>query len=146
VLGFSENLRSAMDRAQAQGRTGMSCKPSSSLVDRVLKGTFLRALIIYGLSVIAICAPGKAWEEPDKQAFEEKIGIIASMIQDHAKSLGAGTDSASLRAQCLLQSIGIDVVHRYLELNPGDVTWKQKYVKLREDLTVCLYMMYKTQK
>lgn len=138
-----------MDRAQAQGRTCMNYKPSCSLVDRVRKGTFLQALIIYVLSVIAICAPGKAWEEPDKQAFEEKIGIIASMIQDHGKSLGAGSgeiDPASLRAQCLLQSIGIDVVHRYLELNPDDVSWKQKYVKLREDLTVCLYIMYKTQK
>ena len=126
----------------------MSCKPSFSIVDRVLKGTFLQALIIYFLSVIAICAPGKAWEESDKQAFEEKIGIIASLIQDHAKSLGSGSgelDLASLRAHCLLQSIGIDVVHRYLELNPGDVPWKQKYVKLREGLTVCLYMMYKTQ-
>jgi len=137
-----------MDRAQGQGRFCMSCKPSLSIMVRVLKGTFLQALIIYLLSVIAICAPGKAWEESDKQAFEEKIGIIASMIQDHAKSLGSGSgalDPAYLRAQCLLQSIGIDVVHRYLELNPGDTPWKQKYVKLREDLTVCLYMMHKTQ-
>lgn len=110
-----------MDRALAQGRTCMSCKPRCSIVDRVLKGTFLKALIIYVLSVIAICTPGKAWEESDKQAFEEKIGIIASMIQDHAKSLGSGSgelDPDSLRAQCLLQSIGIDVVHRFLELNP----------------------------
>ena len=139
-----------MDRLQAQGRACMSRKSSLSFIDRVLKGTFLQILFIhFFLSVIAICAPGKAWEESDKQAFEEKIGIIASMIQDHAKSLGSGSgevDPASLRAQCLLQSIGIDVVHRYLEFNPGDAPWKQKYVKLREGLTVCLYMMYKNQK
>ena len=98
---------------------------------------------------MATSQTGKAWEESDKQAFEEKIGIIASMIQDHAKSLGSGSSepvSASVRAQCLLQSIGIDVVHRYLELNPGDGPWQQKYAKLRDGLTVCLYMMYKTQK
>jgi hypothetical protein len=138
-----------MDRLRAQGRACISCKPSPSIIDRVLKGAFLQALFIYFLSAIAICAPGKAWEESDKQAFEEKIGIIASMIQDHAKSLGSGSGElvpASLRTQCLLQSIGIDVVHRYLEFNPGDALWRQKYVKLREGLTACLYMMYQTQK
>lgn len=138
-----------MDRAHAKGRTYMNCKPSCSIVDRIIKVFFLQVLIIYVLSFVAMCAPVKAWEESDKQAFEEKVGIIASMIQDHAKSLGSGSgelNSASLRAQCLLQSIGIDVVHRYLELNPGDVPWRQKYVKLREGLTACLYMMYKIQK
>jgi hypothetical protein len=138
-----------MDRAYAQSSACMSCKPSLSFIARVLKGTFLQPAFLFCLSVVAICAPGKAWEESDNQAFEAKIGIISGIIQDHAKSLGSGSgvlDSASLRAQCLLQSIGIDVVHRYLELNPGDAPWTQKYVKLRDGLTLCLYMMYKTQK
>ena len=96
------------------------------------------------LSVFAICPHAKAWEERDKQAFEEKIGIIAGMVQETGKSLGSDRDS--WRLHCLLQSIGIDVVNRYLQLNPGDVPWKQKHAKLREDLTVCLYMMYRIQK
>lgn len=94
--------------------------------------------------------PAKAWEEADKKAFEEKIEIIATIIQEHQKSIASSSsekvDSSSLRFLCLLQSIGIDVVHRYLALSPNDLAWRQKYPKLRDDLTVCLYVMYKTPK
>lgn len=138
-----------MNRVQIQGRACMSCKPTPSFIDKVIKDTFLQVLFISFLSVIVICAPGKAWDESDKQAFEEKIDIIGNMIKENAKSLSSGPgklDPASLRFQCLLQSIGIDVVHRYLEFNPGDPRWKQNYVELRNGLTVCLYVMYNPQK
>lgn len=100
------------------------------------------------ISVVALCTPSKAWEESDKQAFLDKISIMSNIILDHNKLITSGAgpvDPSSLRQQCLLQSIGIDVIHRYLEFNPDDEPWKQKYLRLRDNLTLCLAMMYNSQ-
>lgn len=86
-----------------------------------------------------------AWEESDKRAFEEKIGIVAAMVNEQREGIDTSTPEAAkagLRTQCLLQSIGIDVVKRYLDFNPGDQWWQQKYSRLRDDLTVCLGILY----
>jgi hypothetical protein len=86
-----------------------------------------------------------AWEEADKKAFEEKIGILAEMINKQRAEIDTSSPAAAragLRTQCLLQSIGIDVVKRYLDFNPNDQWWQQKYSRLRDDLTVCLGLLY----
>jgi hypothetical protein len=105
---------------------------------------------VWGAVLMTLCslvAPSKAlaWEESDKRAFEEKIGIVAAMVNEQREQIDTSTPEsakAGLRTQCLLQSIGIDVVKRYLDFNPGDQWWQQKYSRLRDDLTVCLGLLY----
>ena len=97
------------------------------------------------LCSIAVPSRALAWEESDKRAFEEKIGIVAAMVNQQRAEIDTSNPEAAkagLRTQCLLQSIGIDVVKRYLDFNPGDQWWQQKYSKLRDDLTACLGLLY----
>jgi hypothetical protein len=93
--------------------------------------------------LVTFVSPSYAWEESDKQAFEEKIELISALVVQQSKSINTKED---VRTQCLLQSTGIDVVTRYLQLNPNDKPWRAKYLKLRDSLTVCLGVMYKMNK
>jgi hypothetical protein len=109
-----------------------------------------RVSLIWGAVLMTLCslvAPSRAlsWEETTKRAFEEKIGIVAAMVNEQREEIDTSTPEAAkagLRTQCLLQSIGIDVVKRYLDCNPGDQWWQQKHSRLRDGLTVCLGLLY----
>ena len=104
---------------------------------------FKRSAHIIAIMLLTFVSPSYAWEESDKQAFQEKIELISGLVTEQSKSINTKED---VRTQCLLQSIGIDVVNRYLQLNPNDKPWRAKYLKLRDSLTVCLGVMYKMNK
>ena len=104
---------------------------------------FLITILLIGVGLYIAPLPTHAWEESDKVAFEQKISIIGEVIVDQSKKIKGKDDE---RTQCLLQSIGIDVIHRYLELNPGDAVWRKKYSELRDTMTVCLAILYQGPK
>ncbi len=114
------------------------------IIDRLTLSRFRGAFLALVL-LLASPSGALAWEEADKKAFEEKIGILAEIINKQRAEIDTSSPSttrADLRTQCLLQSIGIDVVKRYLDFNPNDQWWQQKYSRLRDDLTACLGLLY----
>ena len=131
-----------------------------SLFTKKHSGNWIK-LFLFNVFILLCCAPSQAWEEADSAALSEKMNIMSALITSQAEKLdmqilkdslsgqNKKSDMATLekaysnfRAFCLLQSISIDVLHRYLELNPRDSTWKQTYPKLRDELTVCPGSMY----
>jgi len=100
---------------------------------------------------LALCpSPSKSWEESDKTAFVEKMIIIKDQIDRQRSALKNGLSHregyAVWRKYCQLQSIGIDVIHHYLQMNPGDQEWRDYYNKVRDKMTECLYVMYEIEK
>ena len=104
---------------------------------------FIITVLLVGAGLYTAPLPTHAWEESDKVAFEQKISIIGRLIIDQSENIKGKGDE---RAQCLLQSIGLDVIHRYLELNPSDAVWSKKYSELRDTMTVCLAILYQGPK
>jgi hypothetical protein len=112
---------------------------------RILSGGFLLAI-----ALALFPSPSKSWEESDKSAFIEKITIVKEQIDKQPSvlkdKLTPRQGYAAWRKYCLLQSVGIDIVHHYLQMNPGDQEWRQYYDKVRNKLTECLYVMYEIKK
>jgi len=100
--------------------------------------------------LLLVPSPSKSWEESDKTAFVEKMMIIKDQIDRQPSALKNGLSPregyAGWRKFCLLQSIGIDVIHHYLQMNPGDQEWRDYYNKVRDKMTECLYVMYEIEK
>ncbi len=114
----------------------------------------LRASVLIG-TLTAACSslyvtPAQAWEESDKTAFKEKIVLIKDQIDEQQRRLNNGIPKESAysehRKLCLLQSIGIDTIHRYLEMNPEDSEWRNFYAAVRDKMSMCLFVMYELQK
>ena len=55
------------------------------------------------------------------------------------------TDTGDLETLCMLMSIGNDVTLRYTQLNPEDLEIQKRLTAMRDDLTVCLAVLYTPQ-
>lgn len=90
-------------------------------------------LLLAGL----LCSPGPAisWEEGDKDAYLEKLELMKGLV------VGAG-EKGETRQMCLAMSIGNDIAHRYLVLNPDDKEEQARLSQMRDQLTDCLGIMY----
>ena len=86
--------------------------------------------------------PAMAWEEGDRQAYNNKMALLKVLLEG-AKDRAA--DHGDLETLCLLMSIGNDVTLRYLQLNPKDAQIQTRLSGMREDLTVCLAVLYQAQ-
>lgn len=113
-----------------------------------MKKPFVRLLL--AITFLLVPSPSKSWEESDKTAFVEKMTIMKEQIDKQPSALKNGLSPregyAAWRKYCLLQSIGIDVIHHYLQMNPGDQEWRDYYNKVRNKMTECLYVMYEIEK
>ena len=83
-----------------------------------------------------------AWQEGDRQAYNNKMALLKVLV-DGAKDRVSG--SGDLETLCLLMSIGNDVTLRYTQLNPKDNQIQKRLVGMRDDLTVCLALLYNPQ-
>ena len=83
--------------------------------------------------------PAMAWQEGDRQAYNNKMALLKVLV-DGAKD--RATSSGDLETLCLLMSIGNDVTLRYLQLNPKDQQIQKRLMGMRDDLTVCLAVLY----
>ena len=83
--------------------------------------------------------PVRAWHEGDRQAYNNKMALLKVLL-DGAKD--RATESGDLETLCLLMSIGNDVTLRYVQLNPKDQQIQNRLTGMREDLTVCLAVLY----
>ena len=86
--------------------------------------------------------PAMAWQEGDRQAYNNKMALLKVLV-DGAKDRATG--SGDLETLCLLMSIGNDVTLRYVQLNPKDDQIRERLVGMRDDLTVCLALLYNSQ-
>ena len=86
--------------------------------------------------------PAMAWQEGDRQAYNNKMALLKVLV-DGAKDRATG--SGDLETLCLLMSIGNDVTLRYVQLNPKDDQIRKRLVGMRDDLTVCLALLYNPQ-
>jgi hypothetical protein len=83
--------------------------------------------------------PAMAWQEGDRQAYNNKMALLKVLV-DGAKDRATG--SGDLETLCLLMSIGNDVTLRYVQLNPKDQQIQKRLTGMRDDLTVCLALLY----
>ena len=83
--------------------------------------------------------PAMAWQEGDRQAYNNKMALLKVLV-DGAKDRATG--SGDLETLCLLMSIGNDVTLRYVQLNPEDQQIQTRLTGMRDDLTVCLALLY----
>ena len=83
--------------------------------------------------------PAMAWQEGDRQAYNNKMALLKVLV-DGAKDRATG--SSDLETLCLLMSIGNDVTLRYVQLNPEDQQIQTRLTGMRDDLTVCLALLY----
>ena len=84
-------------------------------------------------------SPAEAWQESDRQAYNNKMALLKILLEG-AKN--RATDSGDLETLCLLMSIGNDVTLRYVQLNPDDQQIQKRLTGMRDDLTVCLALLY----
>ena len=98
-------------------------------------GTLLVGLLLTLYSNV----PVLAWQEGDRQAYNNKMALLKVML-DGAKD--RVTQTGDLETLCLLMSIGNDVTMRYVQLNPEDDLIEKRLYAMRDDLTVCLAVLY----
>lgn len=96
----------------------------------------LAGLLITALSTLS---PAQAWQEGDRQAYNNKMALLKVLLEG-AKH--RATDNGDLETLCLLMSIGNDVTLRYVQLNPNDRQIQKRLNGMRDDLTVCLALLY----
>ena len=101
-----------------------------------------RILLVGLLLTFASCVPVLAWQEGDRQAYNNKMALLKVML-DGAKD--RVTQTGDLETLCLLMSIGNDVTMRYMQMNPEDRLIEQRLTAMRDDLTVCLAVLYNPQ-
>ncbi|MAI96070.1 MAG: hypothetical protein CMN95_05060 [Synechococcus sp. MED650] len=82
----------------------------------------------------------QAWEEQDRGAYNNKMALL-SVLLEGAQDRAGGSDG-DLQTLCLLMSIGNDVTQRYVDLNPEDEQMEHRLMAMRNDLTVCLALLY----
>ena len=66
---------------------------------------------------------------------------LLSVLLEGAQDRAGGSDG-DLQTLCLLMSIGNDVTQRYVDLNPEDEQMEHRLMAMRNDLTVCLALLY----
>ena len=86
--------------------------------------------------------PVQAWHEGDRQAYNNKMALLKVLLEGAKER---ATDGGDIETLCLLMSIGNDVTLRYLQLNPKDAQIQTRLSGMREDLTVCLAVLYQAQ-
>ena len=102
----------------------------------------LRTWLIVPCISCLLTAPAAAWEESNRQAYNNKMSLLKVLL-DGAKK--RATDTGDLETLCMLMSIGNDVTLRYTQLNPEDLEIQQRLTAMRDDLTVCLAVLYNHQ-
>ena len=90
------------------------------------------------MSWLSPAAPVQAWEEGDRQAYNNKMSLLKVLV-DGAKD--RASDRGDLETLCLLMSIGNDVTLRYVQLNPEDQQIKTRLLSMRTDMTSCLALL-----
>jgi hypothetical protein len=90
-------------------------------------------------TALTTLSPAQAWQEGDRQAYNNKMALLKVLL-DGAKH--RASDSGDLETLCLLMSIGNDVTLRYVQLNPDDQQIEKRLNGMRDDLTVCLALLY----
>ena len=90
-------------------------------------------------TALSMLSPANAWQEGNRQAYNNKMALLKVLL-DGAKH--RATKSGDLETLCLLMSIGNDVTLRYVQLNPGDRQIQKRLNGMRDDLTVCLALLY----
>ena len=117
-----------------------------TLIQKLVVRKQIQRLTILLLSTYLSIMPALAWEEADKSAFLEKISIMKALITSPELEVKGKMSRQekynTVRQRCLLSSIGIDVIHHYLEMNPSDQEWQRLYKIIRDELSTCLYVMY----
>ena len=102
----------------------------------------LRTWLIVPCIIVLLVAPAGAWEESNRQAYNNKMSLLKVLL-DGAKQ--RVTDTGDLETLCMLMSIGNDVTLRYTQLNPQDLEIQTRLSAMRDDLTVCLAVLYNHQ-
>ena len=102
----------------------------------------IRAWLIVPFISCLLTAPAAAWEESNRQAYNNKMSLLKVLL-DGAKQ--RATDTGDLETLCMLMSIGNDVTLRYTQLNPQDLEIQNRLTAMRDDLTVCLAVLYNPQ-
>ena len=98
---------------------------------------------IAGLAIAAFpLQPALAWQEGDRQAYNNKMALLKVLVEGAKQR---ATASGDLETLCLLMSIGNDVTLRYVQLNPDDQQIQERLNGMRDDLTVCLAVLYNPQ-
>jgi len=87
------------------------------------------------LCLALVNAPALAWEENDREAYNNKMALL-QLLLDGAKQ--RADDTGDLQTLCMLMSIGNDVTLRYTQVNPTDWQIRNRLTSMRDDLTVCL--------
>lgn len=101
--------------------------------------TFLGSALSSILILFGMVSPSMAWEETDQQAYYNKMSLLKVMLEG-ARMRAVETND--LETLCLIMSIGNDVTVRYVELNPNDVEVNNRLEGMRNDVTVCLALLY----
>tara|TARA_B100002051_G_scaffold272225_2_gene308560 strand:+ start:1313 stop:1657 length:345 start_codon:yes stop_codon:yes gene_type:complete len=95
---------------------------------------------LLGLASTALLVqPAMAWQEGDRQAYNNKMALLKVLVDGAKQRVSSNGDLETL---CLLMSIGNDVTLRYVQLNPEDLQIKDRLSGMRDDLTVCLALLY----
>lgn len=102
----------------------------------------IRAWLTVPFISFLLTAPAAAWEESNRQAYNNKMSLLKVLL-DGAKQ--RATDTGDLETLCMLMSIGNDVTLRYTQLNPQDLEIQKRLTAMRDDLTVCLAVLYNPQ-
>ena len=102
----------------------------------------IRTWLIVPFISLLLPAPAGAWEESNRQAYNNKMSLLKVLL-DGAKK--RATDTGDLETLCMLMSIGNDVTLRYTQLNPEDLEIQQRLTAMRDDQTVCMAVLYNHQ-
>ncbi|MBL6801665.1 MAG: hypothetical protein ISQ52_01085 [Synechococcus sp. BS307-5m-G38] len=102
----------------------------------------IRTWLIVPFISLLLTAPAGAWEESNRQAYNNKMSLLKVLL-DGAQQ--RATNTGDLETLCMLMSIGNDVTLRYAQLNPQDLEIQNRLTAMRDDLTVCLAVLYNPQ-
>ncbi len=90
------------------------------------------------MALIGFSAPVSAWQESDRQAYNNKMALIG-VILEGAKQRAVETDD--LETLCLVMSIGNDVTELYLQEQGSDQQIRQRLDGMRNDFSTCVGLL-----
>ena len=96
-------------------------------------------LIGLAISLITLTLPSQTLAETNRQAYNNKMTLLQVLL-DGAKE--RASDTGDLETLCMLMSIGNDVTSRYSQLNPMDIQVKDRLGAMRDDLSLCMALLY----
>lgn len=103
-----------------------------------MRSNLLRVILLIILGTSSI-SPAIAWEEGDRQAYNNKMAMLKVMLEGARQR---AFQKGDLQTLCLIMSIGNDVTARYLALNPSSKEIQKRLKGMRNDLTGCFALMY----